>query len=53
MAVGAVPTYTVSEVELVLEYTDLASDAAHMISQSNSGGYMISLDSFAVFVVSL
>jgi hypothetical protein len=44
MAVGAVPKYTVSDMELMLDYTDLASDAARMVSQSNSGGYMISFD---------
>jgi len=32
---------------MMLEYTDLASDAARMVSQSNSGGRMISFDSFA------
>jgi hypothetical protein len=53
LAVGAVPKYTVSDVELMLEYTDLASDAARMVSQSNSGGYMISFDSFANFASSL
>jgi hypothetical protein len=52
VAVGAVPKYTVSEVELILEYTDPASDAARMVSHSNSGGYMISFDSFAVFASS-
>jgi hypothetical protein len=44
---GAAPKYTVSDVKMMLEYTDLASDAARMVSQSNSGGYMISFDSFA------
>jgi len=44
---GAVPNYSISDVEMMLEYTDLASDAARMVSQSNSGGYMISFDSFA------
>jgi len=53
VAAGAVPEYTVSEVELMLEYTDLASDAVHVVSQSNSGGYMISFDSFANFASSL
>ena len=53
VAVGAVPKYTVSEGELMLEYTDLASDAARMVSQSNSGGYMISFVSFANFASSL
>jgi hypothetical protein len=52
MDVGAVPKYTVRDVELVLEYTYLASDAARMVSQSNSGGYVISFDSFAVFASS-
>ena len=33
----------------MLEYTDLASHAACMVSQSNSGGYMILLDSFVNF----
>jgi len=49
VAVGAVPKYTVSEIELMLEYTNMASDAARMVSQSNSGGYIISFDSFAVY----
>ncbi len=53
VAAGAVLKYTVSEVELMLEYTDLASDAARMVSQSNSGGYMTSFDSFANFASSL
>ncbi len=53
VAVGAVPRYTVSEVELMLEYTDLASDAARMVSQSISGSYMISFDSFAVLASTL
>jgi len=53
VAVGAMPKYTVSEVKLMLEYTDLASDAARMVCQSNSGGYMISFDSFANFALSL
>jgi hypothetical protein len=52
VAVGAVPRYTVSDLELMLEYTDLSSDAARMVSQSNSGGYMISFDSFVVFASS-
>jgi hypothetical protein len=47
VAVGAAPNYTVEDVEMMLEYTDLASGAARMVSQSNSGGYMISFDSFA------
>jgi hypothetical protein len=50
---GAVPKYTVSEVELMLEYIDLASNAARMVSQSNAGGYIISFDSFANVASSL
>jgi len=53
VAAGDVPEYTVREVELMLEYKDLASDAARMVNQSNSGGYMISFDSFANFASSL
>ncbi len=53
MAAGAVPKYTVSEVELMMEYIDIASDAARMVSHSNSGGYMINFDSFANFALSL
>jgi hypothetical protein len=41
--------YTVSEVELMLEYTNLASHAAHVVSQSNSGGYMIRFESFSTY----
>ena len=46
-------TWTVENVEMMLEYIDLASDAARMVSQSNSGGYMISFDSFANYSSSL
>ena len=46
VSVDAVADFIVEEVEMMLEYTDLASDAARMASQSNSGGYMISFDSF-------
>ncbi len=35
VAAEAVPKYTVSQVELVLEYTDLSSDATRIVSQSN------------------
>ncbi len=38
---------------MMLEYTDLASDAARMVWQSNSGGYMISFDSVANFASAL
>jgi hypothetical protein len=37
----------------MLEYTDFASDAARMVSQGNSGGYMVSFYSFANFASSL
>ncbi len=50
---GASSDYEVSNVELMLEYTDLASDAARMVSQSNSGGYMISFYSFANYASAL
>ncbi len=49
----ASPTYTISDVEMILEYTDLASDAARMVSYRNSGGYMISFDSFANYASTL
>ncbi len=39
-------TWEVSDVELVLEYVELNSEAARMISQQNSGGYAINFDSF-------
>ena len=42
----AARTWTVDTVKMMLEYTDLSNDAARMVSQSNSGGYMISYDSF-------
>ena len=38
---------------MMLEYTDLASDAARMVSQSNSGGYMISFYNFANYASTL
>ncbi len=53
VAAGAIPKYTTSEEELVLEYMDLASDAARMVSQSKLGGYMISFYSFVIFSSSL
>ena len=46
-------TWTLDSVELMLEHTDPASDAARMVSHSNSGGYMISFDSFANYSSSL
>ena len=51
-AAGAVPKFTVSEVDLMLEYTDLGSDASRMVSQSNSGECMICFVSFAEFASS-
>ena len=42
-----VKTWTVSDVELMLEYVELNSEAARMISAYNSGSYAISFDSFA------
>jgi hypothetical protein len=53
--VGAVasPKYTVSDVEMMLEHTDLASDTARMDSHSNSSGYMISFESFANYASAL
>ena len=39
--------WEVSDVELMLEFVELNSEAARMISQQNSGGYAISFDSFA------
>ena len=49
----AARNWTVDSVELMLESTDLDSDAARMVSRSNSGGYMISFDSFANYSSSL
>jgi hypothetical protein len=49
----AAHTWTVDNVVMMLEYIDLASDAARMVSQNNSGGYMISFDSFANYSSSL
>jgi hypothetical protein len=45
--VTAASDYAVFDVIKMLEYTDLASDAARMVSRINSEGYMISFDSFA------
>ncbi len=47
IVVDAARSWTVDNVEMMLEYTDLASDAARMVSHINSGGYIISFDSFA------
>ena len=38
VGVTIAPDYTVYEFEMMLEYTDLASYAARMVSQSNLGG---------------
>ncbi len=40
------PLWSLSEMELMLEYIELNSEAARMISQQNSNGYFISFDSF-------
>jgi len=45
--VAAAKTWKVSDVELMLEYVELNSSAAQMISSQNAGGYAISFDSFA------
>ena len=47
--VATASKWTVSDVELMLEYVELNSEAARMISAQNSGGYMISFDTFANF----
>ena len=44
---AAARSWQVSDVELMLEYVELNSEAAKMISAQNAGGYMISFDSFA------
>ncbi len=38
VAYGVVPKYTVSDVEMMLEFTDLANEAALMVIQSNAVG---------------
>ncbi len=43
----------VDNADMMHEYTDLASDAARMVSHSNSGGYLINFDSFANYSLSL
>jgi hypothetical protein len=40
-------SWKVTEVELMLEYVELNSSSAQMISAQNAGGYAISFDSFA------
>jgi hypothetical protein len=40
-------TWIVEDVKLMLEYVELNSEAARMISAQNAGGYAISFDSFA------
>jgi hypothetical protein len=42
-------TWTISDVELMLEYVELNSEAARMISALNAGGYAIIFDRFANF----
>ena len=50
----AARTWTVDNVdEMMPEYTNLASDATRMVSQSNSSGYMISFVSLANYSSSL
>jgi hypothetical protein len=53
VGVVAASNYEVNDVEMMLEYTDIASDAARMVSQSIFGGYMISFDSFANYASAL
>ena len=50
---GVVLLYNISDVEMMLEYTDLASHAARMFSQSKSYGCMIYFDSFASMASSI
>ena len=40
-------SWRIDNVELMLEYVELNSEAAKIISAQNAGGYMISFDSFA------
>lgn len=42
-------TWQVTDVELMLEYTQLNSEAARMIEMQNSSGYMISFDTYAQY----
>lgn len=44
---AGVRSWIVKDVELMLEYVELNSEAARMISQQNAGGYVIGFDSFA------
>ncbi len=53
VGVTASSNCTLFDVEMMLECMDLASDASRMVSQSNSGGYMISFDSFAKYASAL
>ena len=42
-------SWQVSEVELMLEFTQLNAEAARMIQMQNSSGYMISFDTYAQY----
>ena len=46
---AAARQWSVSDVNMQLEYVELNSEAARMIAQQNAGGYVISGDSFANF----
>ena len=41
-----VPKWTMSDITLELEYTELNSEAGRMLEQQNANGYFISFDSF-------
>jgi hypothetical protein len=53
LGVTAASNYSVSDVEMMSKYTNLAFNVARMVSKSNPGGYMISFDSFANYSFSL
>ena len=46
---GANPNWTLSEMELMLEYVELSDSATSMIAAQNPSGFMLSFDSFSNF----
>ena len=42
-----VPNWSISEMEMILEYVELSDTATEMVAQQNPGGFMLSFDSFA------
>jgi hypothetical protein len=50
---AAARTWRVDDVELCIEFVELASDVRRMVSQANASAYVLSFESFANYSSSL